>query len=77
MEIKVDGARVRSRVEEMASGYDDSEAFVNWYYSDAERLQQIEAMVLEEQVVEAMLETADVTEKQVTFREFMNPQTAG
>ncbi len=74
-EMKVDGAKVRSRIEEMASGYDDSEGFVNWYYSDQERLQQVEAMVLEEQVVEAMLETADVADVQTSFKEFMAPPT--
>ncbi|NKB62701.1 MAG: trigger factor [Gammaproteobacteria bacterium] len=74
-EMKVDGAKVRSRIEEMASGYDDSEGFVNWYYSDQERLQQVESMVLEEQVVEAMLETADVADVQTSFEEFMAPPT--
>jgi len=73
-ELKVDGTVVRERVEEMATGYDDGDAFVNWYYSDPARLQQIEAMVLEEKVVNHMLETAEVTEKKVSFREFMNPQ---
>ncbi|MEJ2177464.1 MAG: trigger factor, partial [Gammaproteobacteria bacterium] len=73
-EIKVDADAVRARIEEMATGYDDSEAFVNYYYSDQERLQQIEAVVLEEQVVNAMLETADVKEVKVDFKDFMNPQ---
>lgn len=75
-EIKVDGDAVRARIEEMGAGYDDSEAFVNYYYSDPQRLQQVEAIVLEEQVVNAMLETADVKEVKVDFREFMNPQAA-
>ena len=73
-EIKVDADAVRARIEEMASGYDDSEAFVNYYYSDQERLQQIEAVVLEEQVVNAMLDTADIKEVEVDFKDFMNPQ---
>ena len=75
-EIKVDGEAVRARIEEMADGYDDSEAFVNYYYSDQNRLQQIEAVILEEQVVNTILETADVKEVSVDFREFMNPQAA-
>ena len=75
-EISVDGDKVKSRVEEMAAGYDDSEAFINYYYADDSRLQQVEAIVLEEQVVDAMLKTAEVTEVQVEFRDFMNPQTA-
>jgi len=73
-EIKVDGEAVRARIDEMAAGYDDSEAFINYYYSEPERLQQIEAVVLEEQVVTTMLETATVKEVKVDFREFMNPQ---
>jgi len=73
-EIKVDADTVRARIEEMATGYDDSEAFVNYYYSDQERLQQIEAVVLEEQVVNAMLDTAEVKEVKVDFKDFMNPQ---
>lgn len=75
-EINVDAEAVRARIEELASGYDDSDAFVNYYYSDQERLQQIEAIVLEEQVVNTMLETADVKESNVEFKEFMNPQAA-
>ncbi len=74
--IKVDGARVRERVEEMAQGYDDAEAFVNYYYADPQRLQQVEAAVLEEQVVTTMLETATVREVSVNFRDFMNPNPA-
>lgn len=73
--IKVDGDKVRARIEEMAQGYDDSGAFVNYYYSDPEKLQQIEAVVLEEQVVDTMLDSADVKEVRVGFREFMNPKT--
>jgi len=75
-EIKVDGDAVRARIDEMSAGYDDSEAFVNYYYSEPERLQQIEAVVLEEQVVNTMLESASVKEVKVDFREFMNPQAA-
>ncbi len=75
-DIKAGGDTVRSRIEEMAQGYDDANAFVNFYYSDPEKLQQIEAMVLEEQVVSTMLESADVKEVNIGFREFMNPKSA-
>ena len=75
-DIKAGGDTVRSRIEEMAQGYDDDNAFVNYYYSDPEKLQQIEAMVLEEQVVSSMLKSADVKEVNIGFREFMNPKSA-
>lgn len=74
-DLKADGATVRERIEEMATGYDDGEALVNWYYADPARLQPIEAMVLEEQVVARTCETATVIEKKVSFKELMNPQT--
>ena len=74
-DLKADGAAVRERIEEMATGYDDGEAMLNWYYADPARLQPIEAMVLEDQVVARTCETATVTEKKVSFRELMNPQT--
>lgn len=72
-DLKVDSADLRRRIEEMAADYDDSEAWINWHYSEPARLRRVEAMMLEEQVVERMLETAAVTEKKVSFQEFMNP----
>lgn len=71
-QIKVDAEAVRARVEELASGYDDAEGFINHYYSDQQHLQQIEAAILEQQVVNTMLDTAEVKEVAVEFREFMN-----
>lgn len=65
--LKADADAVRGKIEEMAGG--DNEALVNWYYSDPERLQSVEGMVLEEKVVERMLETATVVEKRVSFAE--------
>ena len=73
--MKADDATVRARIEEIATGYEDGETIINWYYADPARLQPIETMVLEEQVVERMCETATITEKKVSFKELMNPQT--
>lgn len=69
--IVVDRDVVRARIEEIANSYDDSEAMAKWYYAEPSRLQPIEAMVLEEQVVTCMTDTATVTEKKVSFQEFM------
>ncbi len=72
-EIKPDEAAVRKRLDEMASGYDDPQQFINWYREDRSRLAQIEAAVVEDQVVEALIEEAQVTETTVSFETFMNP----
>ena len=72
-EIKPDETVVRERLEEMAAGYDDPQQFINWYREDRSRLAQIEAAVVEDQVIEALMEEAQVTETTVSFETFMNP----
>ncbi len=73
-EIKVNAEDLRSRIEEMSSGYEDSQAYVQWHFSDPERLKQIEAVMLEEQVVRRMLDTATIKEQKISFKAFMSPQ---
>jgi trigger factor len=72
--IKVDAERVRARVEEMSSGYEKPDEFINWYYADKQRLSQVESVVLEEQVVEHLLEGAKTTEEKIAFDEIMHDQ---
>jgi trigger factor len=74
-EIKPDADRVRARVAEMGSTYDDSEQFARWYYEDKNRLAQVEAVVVEEQAIEELLSEAKITETAITFDEFMRPAT--
>jgi len=75
-ELKVDAAKVRARLDEMAVGYDDPAGFIQWHYADRSRLSHIESIVLEEQVVEHLLEKAQVVDKPMTFSEFMYPAEA-
>ena len=72
-EIEVDAARVRARIETIASTYEDAQEVIAWYYSDRERLSDVESAVLEEQVVEWILERADVREDPTSFDALMNP----
>ncbi len=75
-EIKPDQEAIRARVVDMADSYEDSEAYVNWHMADSERVKNIEAVVIEEQIVEKMLETATVKDEKLSFKDFMNPQQA-
>lgn len=70
-DLKPDPDRVRQRVELLATEYEDSDAFVQWYYSDRKRLAQLESMILEEQVIDQMLESADIKDKRVSFDDLM------
>ena len=68
-EIKADPDRVRAAIEEMASTYQEPEEVVNYYYSNQEQLAQVEAMVLEEQLVDKLMETAKVVDKPCSYQE--------
>ncbi|OGT35385.1 MAG: trigger factor [Gammaproteobacteria bacterium RBG_16_51_14] len=71
-EIRVDKARVREMIEKAASGYENPSAVVNWYYSDQKNLAEVEALALEDDIVDWVLGHAQVTEKTYTFDELMN-----
>jgi trigger factor len=76
-DLKADPAKVREMIEQAASGYEDPNAVVNWYYSDQKNLAEVEALALEDGVVDWVLEHATVTDKACTFDEIMNKgQTA-
>ena len=72
-DIKPDPERVRSRIETIASTYEDPGEVVGWYYSERERLSDIESTVLEDQVVERILEKAQVSTENLSFDDVLNP----
>lgn len=72
-EIKVDNQRVRNFLETMASTYQEPEEVVRWYEQNPRALDNVRAMVLEDQIVDWLLERAQVTEKASTFAEIMTP----
>ena len=73
-DMTADPETVRERIESIASTYDESDKVINWYYSNYERLQEIESAVLEDQVVGWILERANVSEEPSTFDALLNPR---
>ena len=71
--IELDHARVRARVEMIASTYQDPARILDWYYSDRERLSGIESLVFEDQVVDWILERAQVADEPTSFDRILNP----
>ena len=69
--IKADPGKVREAVEELASTYESPEEVIAWCYSDKEQLGRIEASVVEEQIVDAIIDQARISERQVSYQEFM------
>ena len=72
-EIKADESRVRSTIEDMASAYQEPEQVVEWYYKNEQQLEDVRALVLEEQVVETVLGKAKVTDKEVSYEDAVKP----
>jgi trigger factor len=63
--------QVKAQVEEFAESYEDPKQVLKYYYSDRRRLAEVEALVLEENVVKYVLGQAKVTSKSVAFDELM------
>lgn len=63
--------QVRAAVEEQAQSYEHPEEVVKWFYQSQDRLREIEAVVLEENVVTWALATAKVQDEAVSFDELM------
>ena len=63
--------QIKAHIEELASSYEKPEDVMRWYYSDNNRLAEVEAIVIENNVTEFVLSKAKTTEKTVSFDELM------
>ncbi len=72
--FQADADKVRTRIEEMAQSYEDSQAVLNWYYQDKSRLSGVEALVLEDQVVDWLLSELKIEEVAKNFDDIMQSQ---
>ncbi|MDZ7737268.1 MAG: trigger factor [Gammaproteobacteria bacterium] len=71
-DFKVETSEVRELIEKNAAGYEQPEEVVNWYFADKSRLAEVEALVMEDKLVDWILQQATVTEKPYTFDALMN-----
>lgn len=63
--------QVRAYIEDQAQSYENPAEVMQWYFQDRSRLAEIEAIVLEDNVVEWTLANAKAVEKQQSFDELM------
>jgi len=64
-------AEVRALVEQEAQSYESPAEVVKWFYMQPQRLQEMEALALETNVVKWVLTKAKVLDKPVSFDELM------
>ena len=70
--MTADDQRVRDRIDEISSAYEESARLRNAIFADEEQLATIEASVLEEQVVEHIMARAQVEEVSTSYADVMN-----
>ncbi|MFC3338493.1 trigger factor [Paracandidimonas soli] len=70
-DLRAKPEQVRARIEEFAQSYEQPAQVVAYYLADRQRRAEIEAIVLEDNVVEHVLSKAKVTDDNVGFDELM------
>ena len=63
--------KVREAVEEIAAPYEDPQEIIDHYYGDRNRFAEVQAVVMEQAVVDWVLERAETVENKTTFEERM------
>jgi trigger factor len=67
---------VRKVIEEHAESFEQPAEMVRWLYGQPERLAEVEALVMEDNVVEWSLGRMQVTEEQTAFADLMGTRKA-
>ena len=63
--------QLKAHIDELAASYEKPEDVVRWYFGDRQRLGEVEAVVIENNVADFVLSKAKVTEKALSFDELM------
>lgn len=69
--------QVKAQIEDFSQSYEDPKEVLKYYYSDRRRLAEVEALVLEENVVNYVLGKAKVSSKTIAFDELMGGNVPG
>jgi len=75
-DIQKDEAKIEAKLEELASTYEDPSALINYYRSNQQAMQTIEAAVMEDLIVEWALEQITVEEEKSDFDTVMKSKAA-
>jgi len=73
-ELKVEDDRVRAFLEDMAQAYQEPQQVIDYYLKNKEQLSQVQSAVLEEQVVDKLLETAQITDLTLGYEDTIKPE---
>jgi len=71
--IQADEQRVRARLDAIAATYEEPAEVLRYYQQTPKALDNVNALVLEDQIVDWVLERAQVSDRVSTFAEIMTP----
>lgn len=66
--------QVKAHIDELSASYEQPEDVVRWYYSDRNRMGEVEAVVIENNVTDYVMSKARVNDKALGFDELMGQQ---
>ena len=73
-ELKSDQTKIDDMLNTLASTYEEPEQLIEYYKTNPQAMQTIQAAVMEEMIVDWVLEQATVVDEKVKFADLMNPQ---
>jgi len=73
--IRAEAEQIKAVIEDYAQSYERPDEVVRWYYQSAERVREIESVVIENNVVENLLARVQVTDKPMAFDDLMGNAT--
>lgn len=76
-ELHAKPEQIKTHVDELAASYEKPADVVRWYYGDRQRLAEVEAIVIENNVTEFVISKAKVAEKAISFDELMGQNNEG
>lgn len=73
-ELKSDEAKIDEMLNNLASTYEEPQQLIEYYKSNPQAMQTIQAAVMEEMIVDWVVAQAKVVDEEMAFTELMNPQ---
>jgi trigger factor len=74
--IKKDPEQVDDMLKRLSASYEDPQAIIDYYHSNPQAMQTIEAAVMEEMIVDWVVEKAKVTDEKMDFDTIINRKKA-
>ena len=65
--VELDQDRFKAYIKQMAGSYMEEDAFMQWFYSDEKRVEQVRSTVLQMQLVDVLADKMKATEETMDF----------